>query len=324
MPFRQTTVAGIPALALRSDLLEIVVVPSAGMRITNLRRHRGREWLWHNPDIALAPPVRGASYVHTADSGGWDECFPSLAPSPVPGSDPPVQIPDHGELWQAAWTASVYDHTQGTTLLSAAQGEVLPYEFSREITLDPDEPVARFRYRLRHTGERAFPWIWSAHPLLNVQPGTTVELAGVHQVRVAAAHGRPDVERDDVVSWAGAIGGEADRFTFPEPGGWALKLFGDASPDGVFRVTDPRIGERFELRVDPESVPQVGLWINAGGWAPDGAAPYFNLGLEPCIGAPDRLADAVESWNSAELLEPGAERVWQLEVHLLEPGETSG
>jgi galactose mutarotase-like enzyme len=316
--FRQTTVAGFPALALRSDLVELVVVPAAGMRITNLRRHRGREWLWHNPDIPLAPPRRGASYIETADSGGWDECFPTVSPSPVPGFEPPLNAPDHGELWQSVWTASVFDHAQGTTLRAAVRGERLPYELTREVSVDPHEPVVRFRYHLVHTGGPSFPWIWSSHPLLNVQPGSTLEVPGLRQVRVDQAHGRPDLQRNDMVSWAGAIGGEADRFTFPEPAGWALKLFGDLPHDATMRVTDPHRGERLELSVNGSEVPQVGMWINAGGWAPSGIAPYYNLALEPCIGAPDSLADAVEEWGTAQTLEPGGERSWGVDVQLFE------
>ena len=40
--------------------------------------------------------------------------------------------------------------------------------------------------------------------------------------------------------------------------------------------------------------------------------------LEPCIGAPGRLEEAVESWGTAETLAPGEERRWSLEVRLPE------
>jgi galactose mutarotase-like enzyme len=83
-------------------------------------------------------------------------------------------------------------------------------------------------------------------------------------------------------------------------------------------LTDPRRGERLEIAVSPEEVPQVGVWINCAGWAPAGRRPYFNLALEPCIGAPDRLQDAVESWDAAQTLAPGEERRWSVEVRLPE------
>lgn len=277
MSFRQTAVAGLPALALRSNLLEVVVVPAAAMRVTNLRRHRGREWLWHTPH----------------DQGGWDDCL--VSPT---------------ELGRAAWTASVYDHAEGTTLRSAARCEALPCELSREVTLEPYEPVVHFRYRLRHTGGDAFAWTWAAQPLLNVQPGTTLEVPGLHQVRVAEVHGRPDIDREDIISWAGAIGGEADRFTFPPPAGWAAGVVGDTPAAGILRVIDPREGERLELRVDPADVPQVAIRIDAGGPASEGVPPYYRLALQPGIG-----------WAAEETLEPGAERTWAVSVHLTEPGE---
>jgi galactose mutarotase-like enzyme len=317
MSFRQTKVSGFPAVALRSAEIEVVAVPAIGMKLTNLRRLTGREWLWRSDQIPLALPEPGASYVETADSGGWDECFPTVAPSPVPDSAfAGRSLPDHGELWSATWSSSVYDHAEGTTLAGAARGPVFPYEFHRQITLHPGEAVARFRYRLCHTGGEAFPWIWSSHPLLNVQPGSGLEVPGLSQVKVAAVHGRDDLDVDDVVSWPGAIGGEANRFTFPAEGSWAVKLFGDLGPDGRMVLTDPRKREQLELRVRREEVPQVGIWINCRGWAPPGRKPYYNLALEPCIGAPDRLDVAVREWHTAQVLRPGEEREWSLEVWL--------
>ena len=319
MSFRQTTVSGFPAVALRSAELEVVAVPSLGMKLTNLRRHTGREWLWRSDQIPLAPPRAGASYVETADSGGWDECFPTVGPCPVPGAPPGTpSLPDHGELWSAPWTSSVYDHTTGTTLVGSAQGTLLPYEFNREITLDKDEPVVRFRYRLRHTGDTPFSWIWSSHPLLNVQPGSMLTLPGVTQVKIDAVHGRQDLEPGDVVSWPGALGGDPERFIFPAEGSWAGKVFGDVGPEGRMTLTDPSRGERLEFLVKPEEVPQVGVWINCRGWAPPGRIPYYNLALEPCIGAPDRLDVAVSDWQSAQTLQPGEERAWSIDVRLLD------
>jgi len=326
MSFRQTTVSGFPAIALRNGEVEVVAVPTVGLKLTNLRRLSGREWLWRSDQIPLAPGAAGASYVETADSGGWDECFPTVGPCPLPGAPPDAPpLPDHGELWSAAWSSSVYEHAGGTTLTGSARGALLSYEFQREVTLDPTEPVVRMRYRVRHTGGAPFPWIWSAHPLFNVQPGTVLELPTVTRVKLDAVHGRDDLARDDVADWPGPFG-EPDRsppppspaahFVYPEAGGWAVKLFGDVGPSGRMALVDPRRGERLEITVRPEEVPQVGVWINVGGWAPAGRRPYHNLALEPCIGAPDRLDDAVLRWDRAETLRPGEEREWGLEVAL--------
>jgi galactose mutarotase-like enzyme len=194
------------------------------------------------------------------------------------------------------------------------------YEFHRRITLDPTEPVVQFQYLLRHVGDTPFPWIWSCHPLLNVQPGSVLGLPGVVQMKVAAVHGRADWQVDDVIDWPSALGGDESGFTLPEDGRWAAKLFADFK-EGHATLTDPRRGETIEFRVNPQLVPQVGVWINCGGWAPSGRTPYYNLALEPCIGAPDRLDVAVQDWKTAQTLHPGEERQWSLQVRLVDPND---
>jgi galactose mutarotase-like enzyme len=292
------------------------------MKLTNLRRLNGREWLWRSDQIPLAPPRPGASYVETADSGGWDECFPTVGACPTPGSPTgrPL-LPDHGELWSASWTSSVFDGPAGSTLTASATGITFPYEFHRRIILDRDQPVVRFHYWLRHAGDTPFPWIWSSHPLLNVQPGSVLTVPGTARMKVAAVQGREDWHENEVVSWPPAGSDKEVGFTFPENGGWAAKLFGDVGEDGRMVLTDPRRGERLEFRVSRETVPQVGLWINCQGWAPPGRTPYYNLALEPCIGAPDRLDLAALEWKTAQLLQPGEERQWALEVWLSDPAD---
>jgi galactose mutarotase-like enzyme len=324
MPFRQTTVSGFPAIALRAGEVEVVAIPSLGLRLSHLRRAAGREWLWRNEQMPFATPKAGASYVDTADSGGWDECFPTVAPSPVPGSPGAPPLPDHGELWSAPWESSVSERNGAVTLSGRVRATRFPSELVREVSLLPDAPMVRFRYALRHRGVERFPWIWSAHPLLNVQPGSLLELPGVSQARIDAAHGRPDIEPDDVLSWPGAVGGAADRFEFPAMAGkgWAVKLFADSTSNRAAVLTDPRRGERLEFHVDRSTVPQIGIWINCGGWAPAGKSPYYNLAVEPCIGAPDQLERAVD-WGLAQSLHPGETRTWTLEVWLLEEGETA-
>jgi galactose mutarotase-like enzyme len=314
MSYRQTTVAGFPAIALRSNELEAIVIPSLGSKISNLRRLRGREWLWRNQQIPLALPRDGASYVETADSGGWDECFPTVGASPMPGAEATEPLlPDHGELWSSTWTNEVYDHAGGTTLSSRVEGRRLPYSFVRHLTLPTDAAEMRLQYQLVHRGERDFPFIWSAHPLFNIQPGTQLELPGVSRVRVDAVHGRDDLAPGLVVPWP--LDGDGLGYTHGRTRSWAAKLFAETS-GGRMILTDPSLGEQLEMTVDPAAVPQIGIWINAGGWAPSGLQPYDNLALEPCIGAPDRLDRAVEQWHMASILRVGEERAWTVTVAL--------
>jgi galactose mutarotase-like enzyme len=319
MPYRQTTVAGLPALALFNEELELVAVPSAGARITHLRRRNGREWLWRNPQLPLSvPPIEiprhPTIYVDRYDSGGWDECFPTVGACPLPGApaDAPP-LPDHGELWCAEWQHDLLANAEITTWRSVVTCRTVPAEFQREITLDGDR--IHFDYRLRSLGTEPFPYLWCAHPLFTLQPGTLLELPGVSRARVAAVQGRHDFSVGSEVPWP--LDGGAG-FRVPETGGWAAKLFLESAGTGGARLTDPTRGETLELQWDATEVPLVGLWLNLGGWSPAGE-PYVNLAIEPCLAAPDRLDEAVESWGLAPILPPQGERVWRLTVALREP-----
>jgi len=324
MPYRQTTVAGLPALSLYTERIELVAVPGAGARITHLRlRRRGREWLWRNQALpfVLPPPESPSSptaYVDWYDHGGWDECFPTVGACPRPGVPDQPRLPDHGELWHARWRHEVLTREGVTTWRSVTECRTVPAIFSRRVELNEDDdsadPTVTMQYDLRSTATEPFPYLWSAHPLLNVQPGTTVELPGVSRVRVGAVHGPSDLPVDTEVVWPLEHG---DRYTLPASGGWAAKLFARAAPEGRAVVTDPLRGEALEFQWDAREIPWVGLWINPGGTGPEGT-PHYNFAVEPCLAAPDRLDRAVSDWQVAPILRPGEARTWRLTVILRE------
>jgi len=308
MPFRQLTVSALPALSLFNDEVECIVVPSLGGKITNLRRRKGREWLWRHPDRELSWAPEDGSFP---DVGGWDECFPTIAPSPMPGAAPGEPLlPDHGELRNLPWHHDILETPAGTLLTARAVGVLLPYEFQRDIIVPPSGAEIRLEYRLFHRGEAPFPWIWAAHPIIAAPAGMTLTLPTVHEVRVDHAVERPDLPADTTVPWP--LDGESHSWTVPATQGWSAKLFGDIGASGTVVLTDPRRGEQLQIGVDPSAVPQVGLWIDATG-------PLTRIGIEPCIGAPDRLDRAVAEWGSAARSAPGEVRKWGVTLRLPDP-----
>jgi hypothetical protein len=76
-----------------------------------------------------------------------------------------------------------------------------------------------------------------------------------------------------------------------------------------------RDGE-FRMKWDATFLPQIAAWMNFGAWAADGGSPYYNLGLEPCIGAQDSLADAVTQYRLFGTLPPHDSKTWWLEIEL--------
>jgi hypothetical protein len=98
--------------------------------------------------------------------------------------------------------------------------------------------------------------------------------------------------------------------------GLAIKIWSDPlPPDEGWAALRARDGE-LRMRWDVALLPQVAAWMNFGAWAGDGGAPYFNLGLEPCIGAQDSLAEAVTQHNLFATVPPRDSKMWWLEIEL--------
>lgn len=306
-------------ILLRGGTSSVAIVPAFGGKIASLRL-AGREWLWTSDVIAprahdeATRADDGASYVEIADTGGYDECFPTVGACVVPSAVPRwggVRLPDHGELWsQQPAVAAGADEATLTWI-----GRRLPYEFVRAVHVGADGRVA-MRYAATNFGDAPLPFLWSAHPLLPLTARTRVHLPRGARLRVDAAHGL-DVRRGGDVDHAWPtlpVGGAPVDLSHPAAVGdaYACKVFLDL-PAGPVAAAVEEDGARLEVAMDGGDVTHFGLWLNDGGWTPfAGGRPYRNLAFEPCIGAPDSLADALGPWNSAAWLAPGETRRWTL------------
>jgi len=311
--YRSVTVSGLPGIAVRAGQLEVVAVPTLGGKVSHLRRLDGREWLWRSDVIPFRAVRPDASYLELGDNGGWDECFPNVAP----GGGVPAwrELPDHGELWSQPWEMAVTEHDHGVTLHGTVRATSRPCELRREITLLHDEPVAHAAYALRNASDTELPWVWSSHPMFNTPPGTVVEVPGLRQVRVNHGLGEDAPAANDVLAWSGGVADASGRFTMPENGKWAVKLFGDVPDERRLVVTDPLKGERLELEFGGD-VAHVGLWIETGMKTSAHGSPVHRMALEPCLGAADVLADALALDVAPPPLAPGEERRWSFRLRL--------
>lgn len=302
---------GFTGITVANGGTELVVVPALGAKIASMRM-AGREWLWSSDVIPYRVPIPGTSYVQTADTGGFDECFPTVGACVLPPSVPGLgglELPDHGELWSQAPEVG----RRGATLTAIWRGALVRYTVSRELVVEPDGSVT-MRYEAANAGPRRLPFLWSSHPLLPLDEHTRIELPEGSRLRVDVQHGidlggplaahrwpRVTTERGELDLSRPAAG---DRSPY------ACKLFLDPIEG---RAAIEQDGARLEVRFDLAEVPSFGLWLNWGGWTPfEGGIPYRNLAFEPCIGAPDRLDHALGEWRGAHWLEPGETRRWSL------------
>ncbi|MEO7963071.1 MAG: hypothetical protein ABIT38_04085 [Gemmatimonadaceae bacterium] len=304
----------------------VVLVPSLGGKISEMVLC-GRQWLWTSDVIPYTRGIDGMSYVETADTGGMDECFPTVGACRIPGwvrAFGGVELPDHGELWSQEPALDIVTGGEGQRAVLTWRGGRLPYRFQRDVRVLPTG-VVHMDYAVVNDGNERLPFVWSAHPLFPMTQETRLILPDGARLRVFARH---EIELGEVRSehrWPVVRGGgKAHDFSNPYAVAkrYACKLFLDM-PEGeaTLREGDTELTVRFQ---SPD-VPHFGVWLNKRGWTPfRREEPYMNLAFEPCIGAPDTLSDALGDWKSASWLEPGQERRWSLEWSARRVEQTTG
>ena len=315
------TIDGFDALHLSNGLLGLTVIPALGGKISSIKYlHPQYEWLWRNPYLPYTAPVYGASYVDTGDTGGLDECFPSVNPGPCPS--PPwagTPIPDHGELWGQPWEYElVVESRQRLSLHMTAYGVRFPYRFERTLTIEAGQPTIRLEYRLTNFAPQPMPFVWAIHPILDISAGMRLFLP-VEQVRLAITTDPALGQPGDWLPWPGINAGIDLSQTPPLSFGQAVKLYTPpltGSGPVATAISDPASGRSLTFRFDPAVITHVALWLNYGGWTPlPGTAPYYNLGFEPCIGGADSPAEAVDL-DEVGLAPARQTKTWQLELEL--------
>jgi hypothetical protein len=319
----------VEAIRLESDFLELMLLPACGGKIISLRRRpSGREWLWRNPHLPPRRPTYGADYNRELDSGGWDEIFPSVSPCRVTfGSRRDVVIPDHGEVVGLPWQVKAAD--TGAAQLSV-ECLALPFRFIRHVRLAPASARVEFCYQLQNLADEALPFLWTAHPLLNLAPGMRLGLPAGTRARVAAVAGGADVVAGSSFLWprlTTTTGASLDLSVVPDPQGpgfapRALKVFTERLEHGRVMLAAPD-DEQLAVQFDPARVGHVGLWLNYLGWSGTGSPPYFNLGLEPTTAPCGGLDQALCS-DAARWLLPGERRGWWVSLTLDRPSASTG
>lgn len=306
------TASPIGSAELSAGGTTVVVMPALGGKIVSLHA-AGREWLWRNARIPFQPPGDEGSFALTGDSGGLDECFPTVAPCTLPTGIGPyggTSLPDHGELWSQATTFTLETRADGMHASTEWRGRRLPYRFTRALFVGGDGRV-EMRYAVVNEGDKRLPFVWASHALLPLTKHSRIVLPPNARTRVWAQYGIELGGPGAEVRWPRvASAGRILDLSHPEQvaSRFACMLFVDLTTD---RVAVEEDGARLDVVVDPAQVPCVGLWINKGEWAPfRSRRGYRTLGVEPCIGGAGSLTEALGAWRSAAWLEPGQRREW--------------
>jgi galactose mutarotase-like enzyme len=316
----QTARGSFRAIEASNGLVAFTVLPELGAKIVSLRDLRsGREWLWSSDRLPLSHHPYGASYIEKADTGGWDECFPTVAPCAYP-LEPQLgrALPDHGDLWSQAWNSKMEHGAQRVEIVASCAAIAVPCRFTRTLSLRSATTELDMHYSVHNDSQDEVAFIWSAHPLLRIEPGMVLEFPTDARFNVYSATERTQLARREGLQWPIPVRRDAHDVSLARlPGpdaGIAFKIWSEPLTQGWSRLIAS--DGALHLRFDVAEIPQIALWLNAGGWSGIGGDPYYNIALEPCIGAQDSLAEAVTRHRMYGLLRPGETRRWTLTVDL--------
>jgi hypothetical protein len=313
----QTTLGSFDAFVLENAVLRLTIVPELGGKIVSLVRiESGYEYFLQPPEPERAYCRRsyGAKF-EDQETSGFDECVPTVAECLYP-EEPFLQrpLPDHGDIWSLPSEIEIV----GEQLRLTTDLRSLPLRFTKKV--QPQENKVRLDYEATNLSQSGVKFLWSAHPLLRVEPGAEIIL--------------PENVKEVEVGWSseGRLGKPGDRCTWPEAAGssgrivklnriaspsvgTAEKLFTARLSKGFCGMFLPRAEEGIAFRFDPRLVPYVGIWICQGGWPTTRAIKHVTVALEPCLGRPDSLAEAIRR-NECVTLRGHESMRWWLEIEV--------
>lgn len=292
---------GFDFYGLRSDRVELRVVPELGAKVTHLLDlHRGREWMWHPADRKLFRRPLGAAFAE-GPIGGLNECIPTIAACQWRGR----RLPDHGEAWTEAWSIDQDAFAKGC-ITTRLQLPLTPLLIERAIRIDGARVV--LNYALTNIGNETEEYLWAMHPLLTVRPGDRLRLPDeVKKVTTYLALASDLGPFGHTWSWPAPMPNRREDLLLSRNDPSAIKFFTPPLRRCWACVENEKTGDFLEICCDARELDTLGIWINRGGWN-----DYHHLAIEPTNGCPDDLDTAVTSWRRHGSLPPRVTRRWSV------------
>lgn len=286
----------VSRLGVRVDIDEDVGATLCGLRLAN------------GPDL-LSPGFRVAADLSPKspfiDSGlrGWVDCFPSIAPGILRRDGSDVEIADHGDLWYRPW---IVEHVDAET--AALHCNVASLNILARKSVSWAGNGLHIRTAITNHGANALPFVWASHALFDIQPSDQLRLP--RGLTEAFFYETFSDSAPLAKYWRSRRDGR--RVWCDVSKGSMAKYFLEWPRSGVAFTSH---GRPLHLEwLDAPRDAQLGIWINRGAFPahPDSVS---HLGIEPGLGRPDELEDAIQSGFSASI-PGGGEVVMHLVLHV--------
>jgi hypothetical protein len=302
------------AVALENRNLRVTILPELGGRIWSVvYKPHDRELLWHNPRIPLGKAPFRAVFDNVW-CGGWEEMFPSPAPSVINGES----YPDHGEVWCLAWEATTESAGDTVSVRLSCDARISAVRVEKKITLRADESRLEVAYSLHNPALADFPCIFTLHPAFNVTPDCRIDFPPM-SVHLDPSYPASLAGVASPFPWPRAMreGREVDlRKVAPHSSGEVYFFYGTGFREGWCAVTDAATRLTWGLVFSPQLFRACWLFASYGGWRNHDLAI-----LEPSTSFPQQVEQAIANRTAATL--PAGGRLETSVVLQVQEGLTS-
>lgn len=296
-------------VVLDGEKLRIKVLPDFGGKIQSIyNKEKNKEYLYQSPWEEYKKPSYDTIF-EDGEFSGFDEMFPSITKCAYP-SEPwkGIMVPDHGEVWSLPWDYKI----EGSVILLNVYGVRFPYKLEKKIEFI-NNYLIRTSYRLTNLSSFNFEFIWAAHALFNCNENTRIILPKavkkiINTVPSKRLGGYGTIHNWPVTTTPEGIDYNMSRIS-PESSNLYEKYYVYGKIDeGWCALQDTKSKEVIGLSYPVDKVSSLGFWINEGGYA-----GQYNAGLEPCIGALDRI-DTAKQYEHVGLIKAKSEVNWFLNI----------
>ncbi|HWR08636.1 MAG TPA: hypothetical protein VN379_17370 [Sporomusa sp.] len=299
---------GLEGVILENETIRLIVLPQLGAKIASLwYKPQNFEVFFQPTDGVFRLSQYGASFAEY-DTAGADEMYPTIDACLYPDRGYSARLPDHGDLWSIPWSVTAVEDQ----VLSCTQGQSLPYDFKRVITLGSSS--VRLDYRVINTGDEALYGLWAFHGLTACDENTRIilpEAGRVVNVHNSTMLGPAGTEHSFPLTVSSKGSTCCINRIKPKSARAAEKIYVKGRvKHGQAALTLNSNQLLYTLYFPKETVPYLGVWINQGGFKDE-----YNCALEPATGYYDSL-EIAHRLNTLQAIAPGAALEWYLIIDL--------
>ena len=282
-------ILGHQAVCLENGFLRIVVLPQKGCDIYEFTHlPSGVQFLMRTPWGLQPPKSQPPSDFLENYEGGWQTLFPNINDACTYRG---IDIPFHGEAALLPWEYKTLNSTPDEARVKFwVNCRRLPFRLERIMTLREDEPILYLEESLINLDNIAWEYVWCHHLVLGgdfIEQGCRIEIPARRLTTPPILY-EPETARlapGQESNWplAQSRQGESmDLRHIPGPQAHAHDdaMLGDLA-NGVYHVTNSRLGLRFGLQWDTAVFPWVMFWMPYGGAVMPPLTGVYGVGLEP-------------------------------------------